>query len=337
MDLSVVIVNWKSADYVRQCLQSLWRVPPRCSFEVIVIDNASFDSCGPMLAREFPSVIFLQNTHNSGFARANNLAAAKARGRALLFLNPDTEVHPGALDHLLSVLDSHPDAGVVGARLLNTDGSLQRTSIQAFPTLLNQFLDSNFLRRRLPQLPLWRAAALEESEGVHAGVEAVSGACLLTTRQVFDRIGGFNESYFMYSEDTDYCFMSRNLGFENYFAPEAVVVHHGGKSSGGAYSKFSAVMQSESIWRFFRERRKSGYALIYRLALLLKSVLRLTALTLIMPLAWLTFRAGRVTHGLCKWRDILRWTLECEQEWIKSYESNRDTVHSKTNTKKDRI
>lgn len=322
MDLSIIIVNWKSADYVKECLLSIMKVPPRFTFEVIVIDNASFDSCDRMLANEFPSVLFLQNHQNSGFARANNLAAAKAQGRALLFLNPDTEVQPGALDHLMTVLDTHPDAGIVGARLLNTDGSLQRTSIQAFPSLLNQFLDSAFLQDLFPRLSIWGATALEQTVGVHDEVESVSGACLLTPRFVYDKIGGFNELYFMYSEDTDYSFMARKLGFVNYYAPEAVVVHHGGKSSGGAYSKFSAVMFAESNDRFFRQRRGRYYASLYRIVIFMKAVQRIACVVFMLPFATAFKRSDKHQRILMKWCDILSWSLGCERDWIKSIESN---------------
>ncbi len=111
MKLSIVIVNWNSANYVRQCLLSIFSNPPHSAFEVIIIDNGSFDSCGEMLRDEFPKVNFVQCEANLGFAAANNLAAKHAKGEALLFLNPDTEVRAGALERLVTALDTHADAG----------------------------------------------------------------------------------------------------------------------------------------------------------------------------------------------------------------------------------
>jgi GT2 family glycosyltransferase len=321
MDLSIIIVNWRSAVFVRGCLLSLRTAPPRCAVEVIVVDNASFDQCGELLAREFPEVKFLQNDCNLGFARANNLAAQRASGRILLFLNPDTELRPNALDQMLSVFESQPDAGVVGARLLNSDGSIQRTSIQAFPTLLNQYLDSDFLRRCLPRWSLWRARPMEQTNGVHPDVEAISGACLMTPRHVFDLAGGFDDRYFMYAEDTDYCFGVRQLGWKNYYAPEAVVVHHGGKSSGGAHNKFSAVMLNESLRRFFNQRRGALYARVFQLMVMCKAFERLALLTIACPIVLVSGQTSRLYSSRRKWWHILRWSCGLEKAWVQSFET----------------
>lgn len=318
--LSIVIVNWNSAAYVRQCLRSILQTPPPFTFEVIVIDNGSFDSCGQMLAREFPTVAFLQSDANVGFSRANNMAARRANGAALLFLNPDTEVYPGALEQLVEVLDQHPNAGAVGGRLLNSDGSLQTTSIQAFPTLLNQFFDSDLMRRWFPRWSIWKTSALAASSGIVPGIESISGACLLTTRRVYDQIGGLNEAFFMYSEDTDYCFMTRQLGLTNYYVPGAVILHHGGKSSGGTFSKFSAIMLQESVWRFLAQRKSPSHALMFRVAVTLKAIARLAVLIIAWPPGLLTTRSAWLDDAIRKWSSILRWALGMEQSWVGRYQ-----------------
>jgi len=151
VDLSIVIVNWNSADYVRRCVQAIRHNSPAFSYEIVVVDSGSFDRCGEMLNREFPEVRFVQSQSNVGFASANNLGAGLAMGRFLLFLNPDTEVVGDALDKLVKALEQQPDAGLAGARLLNTDGSLQTSCIQSFPTILNQVLDCEWLRRLFPR------------------------------------------------------------------------------------------------------------------------------------------------------------------------------------------
>lgn len=155
MRLSIIIVNWKSTEYLGGCLKALFRHLDDLEWEVIVVDNASEDGCEAMLMREFPRVTLLKAAENLGFARANNLGVKSCHGEILLFLNPDTEVADDSLQRMAAWLETHPRVGVVGARLLNSDKSPQQTSVQAFPTLRNQFLDSEFLRRRFPRSRMW--------------------------------------------------------------------------------------------------------------------------------------------------------------------------------------
>src|SRR5664280_1246315 len=145
VDLSIIIVNWNSKSFLRQCLISLGARCKSPASEVIVVDGGSFDGCAEMLAQDFPWVIFIQSETNVGFARANNSAVSRARGRCLLFLNPDTEFLEDSISILMSRLEALPNAGAVGCQLLNSDGSLQTNCVQAFPTIWNQVLDSRFL------------------------------------------------------------------------------------------------------------------------------------------------------------------------------------------------
>jgi N-acetylglucosaminyl-diphospho-decaprenol L-rhamnosyltransferase len=137
-ELSIIIVNWNSKDFVRKCVQSIMANLMDFAFEIIVVDGASYDGCGEMLMREFPEVRFIQSDKNVGFARASNLGFEQSSGNCLLFLNPDTEVVGPAISILRTALLELDQAGIVGAKLLNTDGSVQTSCIQAFPTILNQ-------------------------------------------------------------------------------------------------------------------------------------------------------------------------------------------------------
>src|SRR5260370_22558742 len=134
MARSIVIVNWNSTAFLRECLRSIYATATNLEFEVIVIDNASFDGSEMMVRREFPTVEFVQSRKNLGFAGGNNIAFAHSSGRNVLFLNPDTELTGHALTAMCSVLDTLSDAGVVGCKLLNSDLSVQTSCIQAFPT-----------------------------------------------------------------------------------------------------------------------------------------------------------------------------------------------------------
>ncbi len=311
MDISVIIVNWNSKDYVRQCLASLQAHCTSVAHEVVVVDGGSFDGCGEMLAKEFPAVIFVQLDKNVGFARANNEGVRRSRGRYLLFLNPDTELRENSLQVLKDRIETLPGAGAVGCKLLNSDGSLQTSCVQSFPTVLNQVLDSEFLRGHFPDWHIWGISALQSNDREASEVEAISGACILATRQVFEAVGGFSEIYFMYGEDMDLCLKVWRAGRRVYYTPETSIVHFGGGSSAQAKSNFSNVMMKESVYRFLLLNRGLPAALGYRVAMAGSSMLRLLMILLLLPFT----RARIVRHGsgsLRKWLSILRWGVGME-------------------------
>ena len=317
-DVSVIIVNWNSREFLRQCLRTVFQHAGDLQFEVIVIDNASYDGSESMVLSEFPQVVFIQGDENVGFARANNAAAARASGRNLLFLNPDTEASDGAIETMARFMDATPEAGAVGCRLLNTDGSLQTSCVQAFPTILNQLLDMEALRRLLPKSPLWGTRAFLQDSAIPAAVEAISGACILVRRDAFLEVGRFTEAYFMYAEDIDLCFKLKNAGKQNYYLGNVSVVHHGGQSSNASSeSQFGNVMLRESIARFLQLRHGVGYARLYRLAVAVAALVRLTALGLARILSLGRYRTRAVQSGLRKWSRILRWTVGAEG-WVRN-------------------
>lgn len=312
MDLSIIIVNWNSVKFLGECLRTVFAETRGIQFEVIVIDSGSFDGSAEMLPRDFPQVRFIQSQENLGFAKANNLAAKGASGEFLLLLNPDTEVRRGALTRLVEEARRQAAPGAFGARLINTDGTLQTSCIQAFPTVLNQFLDSNWLRGIFPRSALWGTAPLYASSSEPVLVQGISGACLLTSRELFQQLGGLSEQYFMYFEDTDYCLRCAKAGRKNYYVPTAEVVHHGGKSSGGGYSKFSSVMMAESAWRFFRKEHGPLSAALFRFSVVLKATLRSLLLAVALPFACVLGRSRRVSGAFFKWAFVLRWAFGAE-------------------------
>ncbi len=320
MDLSIIIINWNSSQYLRACLQSIYLNTRGIDFEIIVLDNASFDGCAEMLAREFPNVCFIQSEKNLGFARGNNIAAFHSKGNVLLFLNPDTEIKGPALTVLLDSIHSLPNAGSVGARLLNSDGTIQTSCVQPFPTISNQLLDADLLRMVLPNARIWGMTPLLAAADTPQSVEALSGACLMTHKLVFEQLGGFSENYFMYYEDMDYCVKVSKSRRKNYFVPSVAVIHHGGKSSGDGYSRFSTVTMAESAWRFFLNQRGPRYARLFRAGLAAKALSRLSLLT-IHALIRSKNRQGRATVALRKWVHVLRWCLGAEP-WVAAYPEN---------------
>jgi N-acetylglucosaminyl-diphospho-decaprenol L-rhamnosyltransferase len=316
LDLSIIIINWNSAAFVRKCLQSVYAGSKQCDFEVIVVDNASFDNCGEIVQSEFPAVKFIQSSTNLGFAKANNLGGREVEGRNILFLNPDTEIIGDAFCRMVRFLDGSTDAAIVGCKLLNTDLSLQTSCVQAFPSILNQALDTEYLRRAYPKLRLWGTEALL-TDGSPAEVEVVVGACLMIKSDVFKAVAQFSSNYFMYAEDVDLCFKVKQAGWKNYYLSEASVVHHGGRSSEKKpESNFASVMMRESLMEFMRIRRGPLYAAAYQFSTVVIAVIRL----LLLMVAFL-FTLGRHKHeslrpAFTKWIKVLRWGLRMET-WSK--------------------
>lgn len=309
MDLSIIIVNWKSKDYLRKCVASIYAETKGFNFEIVVIDSASFDGSGEMLAQEFPQVRFIQSQENLGFSKANNVAFQASTGEVVLFLNPDTEVVGPAINKLFTALQELPNIGIVGARLLNTDGSLQTSCVQAFPTILNQLLNAEALRRLTPEANLWGMRALFSPEQRPAPVEMISGACMMMRREVFERIGQFSLDYFMYAEDTDLCFKARRLGLTNYYVGTAVVVHHGGGSSQQARSNFANVMVFESNSRFLRKWRGNIYSRCYRLVMGAAALVRFLILVVLSPVLLAVKGVARWKSACSKWLAIFRWGI----------------------------
>jgi N-acetylglucosaminyl-diphospho-decaprenol L-rhamnosyltransferase len=318
MDLSIVIVNWNSTAFLRECLRSIYTTAANLQFEVIVIDNASFDGSQMMVRTEFPAVEFIQSRRNLGFAGANNVAFARSSGRNVLFLNPDTELTGDALRVMCSALDAIPDAGVVGCRLLNSNRSLQTSCIQAFPSILNQTFDFELLQALFPKSSFWGMRPLYERRSQPSIVDIVSGACLMIRRIVFEQVGQFSTDYFMYAEDMDLCYKVARAGWRSYFVGDATVIHHGGRSSRIRPNHFASIMMRESKLTFMRARHGRAYAVRYQCAAAAISIARLVILTAALPLAIGKSRREKVRASLTKWFKILRWSIGLES-WARTY------------------
>jgi GT2 family glycosyltransferase len=311
--LSIIIVNWNSKDYLCKCLQSIYAKTRGITFEIIVVDGASFDGCGEMLAREFPQVKFVQSEKNVGFAKANNLGFEQSCGDCVLFLNPDTEIVGDAINTLHDFLKKNSDVGIVGAKLLNTDGSVQTSCIQTFPTILNQFFDAEILRNAFPHHSFWGIAPLFSGDKNPAEVEVISGACLMLARETFLKIGKFSDDYFLYAEDLDLCYKTNLAGLKNYFVPSATIIHHGGGSSRQTQSVFSTVMMRESVYRFLKKFRGGFYAAAFRALVALGALGRLALLLILFPIRLIRGEAKSARDAVRRWTAILKWAFGLER------------------------
>lgn len=310
VQISIIIINWNSANYLRSCLRSLYACVQNVEFETIVVDNGSFDGCETLIRTEFPKVTFVQSRRNLGFAKANNLGYSKAAGDMLLFLNPDTEIVGWAVHEMFSFLLNTPVAGAVGCRLLNSDLSWQTSCVQAFPTIANQVMDVERLRMLFPRLKLWGIKSVLESETTAAEVDVLCGACLMVKRKVFEAIGLFSEDYFMFGEDVDLCYKVKRAGFGVYYLNGCEIIHHGGRSSSRQENSFFSVLaMKESRMIFFRKTRSHFYAYLYRCAMLMTSICRIVLICLIWPVPERFLPTTNLNYALRKWLTVLRWSI----------------------------
>lgn len=236
-DLSVIIVNWNGRDLLKQCLDSLAHVTA-LALDVIVVDNASTDGSPALVRESYPQVRLLENRENLGFSRANNQGIRVATGRHILLLNSDTIVQPGAFEAMVALLDRHPRLGVVGAELLNLDGSLQ-PSWAAFPTWLSEVLGRNFRARR----------PMSAEPGAYL-VDWVGGACLAARREAIVEVGLLDEAIFMYTEETDWCYRFVKAGWGVAYLEGAKVTHLGGGSSRRSSVRSLIELQKSKVYFF---------------------------------------------------------------------------------------
>jgi GT2 family glycosyltransferase len=220
-ELSVILVNWNTARLTCDCVASVFAAADSVDLEIILVDNASTDGSVDLMRRRHPSVRIIENGDNRGFAAANNQGMAAAGGRYLLLLNSDTIVLRDALRKTLDFADAHPDAGIVGCRLLNPDGSLQRSCFQ-YPSISNLLLSAFYLNKLFPRSRFF---------GKPRDVESVMGAFMLVRRNAYSAFGGMDEDYFMYGEETDWCRRCTRAGWRVMFTPDGCVTHFGGQSS----------------------------------------------------------------------------------------------------------
>lgn len=287
-------------------------------YEIIVVDNASFDGSDRLLRDEFPAVIFVQLKENIGFGKANNLGFRHSSGKNLLFLNPDTVMLGQAICTMYYHLKEIPYAGAVGCTLLNSDHSIQRSCVQKFPTIPNQILDIDYLKAQLPCWKFWGINPLLSYNGSPREVEAVSGACLMVKRHIFEEIEKFTSEYFMYAEDIDLCYKINSAGYKVYYISDAKVVHHGGGSSEKREDNGGVVLMRESIFQFFKMRKGKFRAAGYRFSMLIAAVMRMTIIGALLLLPFNDVQRRRFRSAFTKWRNILRWSIGFER-WARGF------------------
>lgn len=262
VDLSIIIVNWNAADLLARCLRSVQNTAKTIRYEMIVVDNNSTDGSQQMLQRDFPDVKLIANRENAGFARANNQGIAISQGRYLLLLNSDAFVKENTLDHMVAFMDEHAEAGMSACKLVYEDGRLQ-PSCYSFPSLLTELYTALQLDKAFPRSPEFGKYLMTywDFDEVRA-VDSVMGAFMLARRAAVDQVGMMDESYFMYSEEMDWCFQFKKHGWQILYDPSVETIHlWGGSSKRVRLEMFLQLYRSKVL--FFRKNygRVSALAL----------------------------------------------------------------------------
>jgi len=233
-DLSIIIVNWNAKDLLRDCLVSVFE-NVKINFEVIIVDNNSSDGSCEMIKKEFANKInlkLIENKFNNGFASANNQAILVSKGNCILLLNPDTLVHGGVIDETYRYLMNDKSIGVAGCKVLNPDGTLQLACKRMAPNVKDAFyklFGISKIRKCEEKFSKYNLTYVSEDEFVDC--DSVSGSYLMIKKEVIDKIGYLDETFFMYGEEMDWCMRAKKAGYIVRYCPVGDITHFKGESS----------------------------------------------------------------------------------------------------------
>jgi len=288
LELSIIIVNWNTKELLKACLTSIYETARDYEFEVIVVDNASSDGSCEMIEEEFTGVKLIKSNINVGFAKANNQGIEASIGKYILFLNPDTMGKENSLANMVDALRSNQDIGVIGSVLVNLDGSPQ-ASYGKFPTV------NNMLALNILPMSLKRAGINIPRDNRFFKVDYVAGASLMTRKEVIEQVGGFDERFFAYFEETDFCYRVSNKGWKIVIDNSAEVIHIRGQSLNQLEDRRLEIFY-ESLFKYFLKNKGYFKTLLLKFVLILSSLL----LILLIPFAYLSkkyrYKIKRIVH-----------------------------------------
>ena len=257
IDLSIIIVSYNTSDFLKECLESIKKNTEGLNYEIIVVDNASSDNSLQVLRAKFPDVLVIKKQENIGFSKANNLGIEKSKGRYVLFLNPDTVVYKDSLLGMVKFMDEHREAGAATCKLLMPDGRLDDAAHRGFPSPWNSLSYFFGLSKLFPKSRLFSGYSLGfmDFSNIHE-IDACAGAFMIVRKKAGEQIRWWDEDYFFYGEDLEFCFRLKEKGWKIYFVPSASALHYKGIS--GGIKRVSKKITTASIetkrrstnWRF---------------------------------------------------------------------------------------
>ena len=224
--LSIIIINWNNKDILQDCLNSVYRTHNVSKYEIIVVDNNSEDGSIELIRNEFPDVVLLENDQNLGYTRANNQAIKIARGNYILLLNNDTMVtNAYCFDRMIELMEKNSQVGILGCKLLYPDGTLQSCG-ESFPSVWGIFKSQILFAKT------WKRLGKNKQGNNHfKKVNFVCGACLMTRKEILDKVGLLKEEYFMYGEDVEFCYRVHEAGYDIGVLTNESIIHLHSKST----------------------------------------------------------------------------------------------------------
>ena len=313
-DLSIIIVNWKVRALLEKCLNSVLKNSDNLNLEIIVVDNDSQDGTSEMIMMDYEEVIMIALPKNIGFAAANNLALKQAKSELIFLLNPDTEINPGFFAKIKEYMDNNPAVAIVGPKIVNPDGSLQ-LSIRRSPSLISQVftllklqnilgsekdLDSYVTKAFLPLLfkirkrfsksktiPYYLAADFDYQK--EQKVEQLMGAAMLIRRAVFEKIGYFDERFFIWFEEVDFCERARKNGLEIRYFPAVSIIHYGGASFSQKNSLRKQLIFNKSLLHYFFKHQPFWQTIV---------IILLIPVNIVLTLIYVIFLQNKESEGL---------------------------------------
>jgi hypothetical protein len=278
MTLSIVIPTYNAHEWIAGCIDSIRLHHPSSGYEIIAVDDCSTDDTVAIVREKYPDVRLFVNDKNVGFGKTVNVGLRAATGAYILVLNNDTWMHEGALDAMIEFLDTHPDVGIVGPKVLSGDGSLQQQCRRQVPTptaALFYFTGVAKLFPKNPNVAGYLMTAADEHQTTE--VDAVSGACLMVRRTVLDKVHGFDPEYYLYGEDMDFCWRAKLAGWKVVYYPKASITHFGGQGGTAKKKIYATIEWHRAMWIFYRKHRAPTAAMPER-ALVYSGIALKTAL-----------------------------------------------------------
>lgn len=259
-DLTISIVSYNSLKFLKPCLDSIYNDPHSIKYDIVVVDNASSDGSPKFIKNNYPLVILILNDKNIGFSAANNKAINRTNSKYIMLINSDCQVYEGSIDNLIEFMEKNTDIGIVGPKIVNSDGSIQH-SCRRFPSIMNAGFHT-ILTGIAPNNPFSRKYKLADvNRDIPFGVDWVSGSCMVIRREALKDTGGLDENYFMYVEDIDICYRMWQENWKVYYYPHCKIMHHIGGSSGNQQVRASIRMQ-KSVFYFFCKNYKRSWKII---------------------------------------------------------------------------
>lgn len=233
IDLSIVIVSFNTKDFLIKCISSIEETGKDLAYEIIVVDNASSDGSVELVKEKFKDVILIVNKENLGFSKANNIGIKKTTGRLVLFLNADTIVYPLTLKIMIDFMDKNKDAGAATCKLQLPNGKIDDASHRGFPTPWNSFCHFSGLSKVFPKTKTFGGYNLSYLDfSITHEIDALAGAFMMVRKEAGEKVNWWDEDYFFYGEDLDFCFMLKQNGWKIYYVPEVSILHYKGVSGG---------------------------------------------------------------------------------------------------------